>query len=204
MTTKRYVPQGIGPTGRTATYVIAASDAPAHVKAQADYAMPNAGADLGVVVNTAYNDSYLSVLLSEGTFNISTPIIPINYTRLEGQGRLTTLKAVSNVDIISKVGTVIYFELVHLNIDGDKATRTGNLYGVNLGDSDYGLFEDILVENCCFRGASISGDYNIINNCWFVSNTEVANGDGLIMVVETIILFLTVWLFKTGKLDLRF
>ncbi len=60
------------PTGRSASYVIAASDAPAIWKAQADYVMPSASADLGAIVNTEKGLGYQNIHLSQGNFKQDT------------------------------------------------------------------------------------------------------------------------------------
>jgi parallel beta-helix repeat protein len=77
-------PNGINaPTGRTATYVIAASDAPANVKAQADYVCDGTADE--VEINAAINALPAGqaapviagggrIYLTEGIFHISSPI----------------------------------------------------------------------------------------------------------------------------------
>ena len=62
------------PTGRTASYVIAAYDAPTNVRAQSDYPMPSAGADLSAVIIATIAAGNRNIQLTEGTFAISNTI----------------------------------------------------------------------------------------------------------------------------------
>jgi len=73
------------PTGRTATYVIAASDAPAHVKAQADVVCDGTGDQSEI--NTAIIAASTvggTVQLSAGRFTINAPIVPKDDVWLKG------------------------------------------------------------------------------------------------------------------------
>lgn len=110
------------PTGRAATYVIAASDAPANVKAQADYPMPNAGADVGAIVNAAIASGYYSINLSQGTFkNSTTLVMSVDGISFSGQGNTTILTPSADVDVISV--TADYVHLSNFKIEGDKGAR---------------------------------------------------------------------------------
>lgn len=77
------------PTGRTATYVIAASDAPAHVKAQADYACTGVGATDATYINALISaaPTYgLSIYFTNGTYTDIPLVIAKDYITLRGAG----------------------------------------------------------------------------------------------------------------------
>ena len=73
------------PTGRTASYVIAASDAPASVKAQADVVCTGTADD--VVIQAAVTAGYKNIYLTEGEFNFTNPVVITNRTWLHGAGQ---------------------------------------------------------------------------------------------------------------------
>jgi hypothetical protein len=80
------------PSGRTATYVIAASDATAQEKAQADYVMPSSSADVGIIITNAIAlyGTNTWVQLTCGIFEISTQVIMnVAGVRLSGSGNGT-------------------------------------------------------------------------------------------------------------------
>jgi len=84
------------PTGRGATYVIAASDAPAGVKAQADItASANLSADIAVAAGLGYTD----ILLTEGAFTSTADItVPAN-TTLRGTNKSTSVITFSGASV---------------------------------------------------------------------------------------------------------
>lgn len=98
------------PTGRTATYVIAASDAPAGIKAQADYVCDGTADNVEIQAAIDALPTYVTgdkrggvVHLSIGNFYISSSISMKQYATLEGEGwRATTIRAANalNADMI--------------------------------------------------------------------------------------------------------
>jgi len=125
---------------RSATYVVAASDAPAHVIAQADYVCDGTADDVQIqaaidalpvptVIYTNMIEGGGKVLLSGGQFNISTPIeIDRPSMTLEGMGRAqTSLKLINNADcdVIQYDSTawaegLYQVHLKNFQIDGDR------------------------------------------------------------------------------------
>lgn len=90
------------PVGRSATYVVAASNAPAHVKAQADYVCD--GTDDNVEIQVALNALPAGggvVQLTAGTFTLSANIVAYgSYRTLQGTGSATIIKATTDVVVI--------------------------------------------------------------------------------------------------------
>ena len=175
------------PTGRTATLVVAASNAPAASKAQADYVCD--GTADNVEIQAAINALPVTgglVELSGGTFNIAGSLIVTNtnFTGgsgiwLKGSGRNTTyLKQVASVDILQLTGTAIDF------VDYPKISDLYFLQAI------YGIFSghaikatavgELVVEDCGFgriNGAAIYLDgvrVARINNGYFDSSGQAA------------------------------
>ncbi len=117
------------PTGRTATYVVAASNAPAHVKAQADYTMPLATTDLGAIVNAAYALGYKDVQITEGNFALATSIQMIENSVFSGRGisSIITLANGANCDGITVTAGTGNYVIQSLMLVGNKANNaSGN------------------------------------------------------------------------------
>jgi hypothetical protein len=91
------------PTGRGATYVVAASDATATEKAQADYVCDGTADDVEIqAAFTALSANGGCINFSSGTFNISTTILLTrDSTTIRGQGT-------GNLAISADNGTMIY------------------------------------------------------------------------------------------------
>ena len=150
------------PTGRTATYVIAASDAPAIVKAQADKTCDGTADD--VQIQEALTAGYLNIWLSQGTFNISTTLRYQNhYQNLIGSGRTATvlyLSSGSDCTVIAGNGatTLTQCGIGSLLIDGNKTNNaSGN--GVDFtGLTSYHI-KDVVISNCKQHGISTDGSY---------------------------------------------
>jgi hypothetical protein len=169
-----YITNLNAPTGRTATYVIAASDAPAHVKAQADIVAT------GVSDETIFNAAcaaYTDVMFY-GTLTGDAPFIithagGVNLSvRGNGFTSQLTLANGSNCDVL-QVGTlgnsVAHVLLSNFKVEGNKANQaSGNgilhtdvngtvdidrLYVSNIKqDGLYGTFNQ--VSNLFIRGAA--------------------------------------------------
>lgn len=77
----------VGPWGRGATYLVAASNAPAHVRAQADYICDGTADDVDInSALTAASTVGGKVLLSEGLFSITAKIVVPSTCALVGSG----------------------------------------------------------------------------------------------------------------------
>jgi hypothetical protein len=176
-------------TGRTATYVIAASDAPANVKAQADYVCDGTADD--VQIQAAIDAVAISgggiVQLSSGTFNIAATItigVTQDYISLIGSGRSATkLYLVTNTDSpVIKVGdwghTGGYTQFVHLGnflIDGNGANNDSDLAkGLWIDTAFDCLFENIYIQCTYGSGLFIDGQSGALatRGCLF-SNVHI-------------------------------
>jgi len=130
---------GVYATGRTATYVVAASNAPATWLTQSDYVMPNAGADLGAVINAAIALGYKVITTSEGIFSVTTTIL-LNDGGiiLRGQGirGRWELANNANVDMIQITESQVVLE--YLELRGNNAnniTSSGIVLKTNAVDT---------------------------------------------------------------------
>jgi len=150
---------GIGSTAapvvRTATIVVAASDASAKSKAQADYVCD--GTDDQVEIQAAIDALPASggkVVLSEGTYNISDTItVASNNITLTGQGYEATklfLVNATNKPFFDIDATDIRIGRIYF--DGNKANQTaGN------GLIQIGVVERIVIDHCKFENAYLAG-----------------------------------------------
>ncbi len=114
-------------TGRTATLVVAASDATAAEKAQADYVCDGTADD--VEIQAAVNASE-EVKLSTGTFNISNKITIPSNRQIVGSGVATRVTLANNVD------DVVFINSDYTNASGGNTNiviRDMLIDGNNLG-----------------------------------------------------------------------
>jgi hypothetical protein len=137
------------PTGRTATYVIAAYNSNAEDKAQSDYTMPTANADIGVIVNAAYTAGKIDVHLDNGDFKVATKIVgSVSNGNLKGSnwgGTTLTLANGVNDDVISISSGVSLFVISDLSIDANKTNQSG---GNGINDSGSGTrIENVRIVN---------------------------------------------------------
>lgn len=160
------------PTGRGATYVIAASDAPAHVKAQADAIVTT---DLGAVINAATSAGYRDIQIGEGLTDASFPVVTsinvVENLELGGKYSATVLTLAADVDMFT--GSVVtYNTRIHdLRLNGKNDTRTaGN--GFNLTNY-HGAFHNIWAENFTNNGFLLTdSDLVRFDNVWSQENSE--------------------------------
>ncbi len=190
------------PPTRAATLVIAASNASAPFKAQADYVC--LGADDDVVINAAIAALPAAggkIILSEGVFTNSGPIKITKPLVIQGQGMsngnvveftntgITTIMLSAlgdnNVDVIRKDPlswgnntTSWHTEIRDLCIDGNKAGQTSAGNGITM-DYLHNDFHNVKVYNCYSHGfnASANGgaDYGK-NYIWMQYCQAVRNG----------------------------
>lgn len=124
------------PTGRTASYVVAASNAPAHVKAQADYVCD--GTNDEVEIQNALTADAGGKILLYGTFskgNIAGIAIPSD-TVLDLQGKLRLIDNVGDSPVIfASSGTTNITITGNGILDGNKSGQTTTAGIVAMGIS---------------------------------------------------------------------
>ncbi|MHB8085427.1 MAG: glycoside hydrolase family protein [Dehalococcoidia bacterium] len=170
-----YLPENL--LSGTATYFIAASDATATEKAQADVICD--GKVDQVEINAAITAGYKHIVLSSGTFITSAPIKFISNLWLQGQGPGTIIKIAGDYSGIS-VTSCTYITLSDLKVDGNsKNTGVGShaIY-FHTGCSEF-TDRDIQVVNShsfslMFQGCS----YGSVDNIYCSSATG-AGHDGV-------------------------
>jgi len=151
---------------RTATYVVAASDAPAHVKAQADYLCDETADDVQIqaaVDALSTGRTWIETVKCTGGFSISAAIIPPAYTRLDLTEAELTLAAGANCHIIN--GAVDYISIVGGILDGNKANQTGGNVGLlTLFTTNYGEVKGTRIVDAYYAGFMMKGDHNQVTN----------------------------------------
>lgn len=173
---------------RTATLVIAASDSPAILKAQADYTCT--GTNDETIINNAIAELTLGGLLylHPGNFYIGSPILISKTITLQGSGVGTAsaptaisgssiqLHAGSNCDMIQVDGngTIIQFpQLRDFRLNGRKSVQTsGN--GIHfIADLSDCMVENLFIYDCKESGIKgAAGWYMHYNNIWSEYNDK--------------------------------
>ncbi len=169
-------------TGRTATYVIAASDAPYPVKAQADEVLPATGAQTLINASLA---AYRNVFISGGTASnvyISAPILlpDTNDFSLTSNHVWIRLSDNANCVMIQKTtpdSTNYRGNLVGLNITGNKANNPTGSYGI-----DATGFEHLNIGDCYISSTKGTGVYGLTDvthtaNGLYLDNVQISNTD---------------------------
>jgi len=151
---------------RGADYVIAASNASAIWKAQANYVM-SSGEDIGAkatAVMAGLDSSYGGVLLcSPGLFNQATPVYypDLNFITLKGCGPSSTtfqLGANANCVMVARAtpGTTRYRNRIKgIGLDGNKANNATGTYGI-----DATGMESLVVSDARIYDTKSHGLYN--------------------------------------------
>jgi hypothetical protein len=149
---------------RTATYVVAASDAPAHVKAQTDYVCD--GVDDQVEIQAAIDALPAGggrIVLLEGTYNCAAQISIDGKSNIEliGVGYPTLDFATSPADTFS-----LYFEVSGVTNGAIRGLRIINsTKSAIIGLGTKVTIEDNIIENATLQGINMQGeDIAIINN----------------------------------------
>ena len=177
-------------TGRTATYVIAASDSPAHVKLQADYTMPSATADVGVIIEAAKTAGYRSIHFSQGNFAAST-YWNLNATMLDigGEGESTIVTVSDSADIGSLVyATANNFRIHDLVLDGNGSNQSTCTALIRL-KANGNRVERVKIQNTYGTTPSImydTGGYDWITDCRFVDAGSLTSSTGGAPVVTEV------------------
>lgn len=121
-------PQGVFVPPRTATLVVAASNASAKSKAQADYVCDGVADD--VEINAAIGAltagrTWIETVKLGGHFSISNPISLPDYTRLDISEADIKLANGANCNMITNTGSA-YIEIIGGGtLDGNRANQTG-------------------------------------------------------------------------------
>jgi hypothetical protein len=149
--------------GRASTIIIAASNSTANSKACADYICD--GVDDQVEINTAItglSSSGGTVLLLEGTYNISATINTVNNLTLKGQGNGTKLYLVSGrstaVNMIS--ANSINITICDLLLDGNASNQTqycNSIYAFRY--DSFSSWACTSIVNCIFQNHKGYGIY---------------------------------------------
>ncbi len=168
---------------RGATYVVAASDAPAHVKAQADYVCD--GTADQVEIQAALNALPAgggTARLSEGTFTITDTLTPSSHNHLQGSGAGVTVINVVNTWAGSQwvvIGSATLGSHEDIEIEGITFDATGADAQKNcIGAEGYYHSDDIRVHDCDFLSTTISGNPLATNttDAYFGKVVDVGGG----------------------------
>jgi len=172
------------PTGRTATLTVAANDASATVKNQADYVCDGTADNVQIqAALDALPDGGGEVALSEGTFNISAPIevykasVSFRNTVLRGRGFGATrifLSDNSNCNMIEFVGgaqDIGFLYLMDMTLNGNRDNQTSGHGYFSENPAGGGNTYDTRIRNIFFlyckgSGFYITGGWGVmIDNC---------------------------------------
>lgn len=181
-------------TGRSVTYMVAASNAPDYIKEQADYVCDGTADNIEIqaaidacptptVVYTNMIEGGSTILLSMGTFNIAASIV-INQPAIHllGMGTAaTTLKAVTNLndtiielDSSSYANGLYHTHLKDFTVDGDKTNQSASGTAINFSGARASSFENIQILHCkdygFYADAAVKAcDWVVFKNCYVVS-----------------------------------
>jgi len=156
---------------RSATYVVASSDAPAHVKAQADYVCDGTADDVEIqAAIDALPAGGGKVVLSEGIFNVNAGITIGDNTHIEGLGWNTILRVVpstfpDNVSVL-KFNLASKSKISNLHIDGEWDNgRIDNDHGIEFAGTTDCSVDSVYIEQCRGQGiVTSSATRGIISN----------------------------------------
>lgn len=167
--------------GRTATYTVAASDAPAHVKAQADYICDGIADE--EEIQSAISASPAgggTVMLSAGTFNISAEIQPVSNLRITSHGAY--LRAVPGFGPIFRDPTHPTFDRVeidHLTVELDPTYADAQFCMLTLTHS---RIHHNLIYNRGDEGIQVAGQHVSIDHDMIINTVPSADCGGAILV----------------------
>ena len=168
------------PSGRSATYVIADSDSPAQVKAQADVVCDGVADEVQIqAAIEALPHSGGSIKLF-GHFVLSAPLTPATWqsayalVKIEGEGiggggiggGPTTRIALANganCNIFNDNGTHGLMEFDSIYFDGNKTNQAGGTYAINLTAANVRLFDVIVVNS---YDCAIGGVGGVLTGSW--------------------------------------
>ena len=182
-------------TGRTATYVVAASNAPPHIKAQADYVCTgNSAIDVPIIQAELNNGG--DFRFTQGLFTFDAQVVDatrkaifivVDNTTISGAGQNVTTIKLANAQTAS--GGDNYLALFYstsdynvtisdMRIDGNKANQTAgglNWELINIVGGGQYTFDKLQLMNSCGDGIDCDGGQAInINSCIGTSNNGAA------------------------------
>jgi hypothetical protein len=171
------------PTGRTATYVVAANDAPAHVKAQADEVLTGAG------MQTRIN----AVLTALNVTGIHQSLVLFGSFTCDGQ-----INAVSNVDVeLVGIITVASDSNIHgIEFDGTVNPITNSIWrninlvrsGTTNGSQIYGIhFTGTINHTVQLLSPTITNSIDSTGADCYSAGLMIGNGSGTYYVTEPFI-----------------
>ena len=108
-------------TGRGASYVIAANDAPSLWASQSDTKLATAATDVAPVVEAAWALGYI-VLLSPGNFTVSSDFTGVSGCELRGCGKSTILNWDHTLASVFTMTNLTYFRLQDFTVTIDSST----------------------------------------------------------------------------------
>jgi len=152
---------------RSATLVVAASDASANSKAGADYVCDGIADDVEIQAAVGALAIGGKTLLSEGTFTTTAAInFGVSNVVLEGQGASTVVKAGAAIDLFTCTAGINNVTIKNLKLDGNAiGTR-----GINFSQIDDLRVESIEVDDFATDGIRLAGTPNRriwIESCHF-------------------------------------
>lgn len=177
---------------RSVSLVVAASNAPAQVKAQADYVCD--GVDDDVQIQSAL-DIVDRVVITEGEFKTTSTITMNNANHLVGQGKGEVTKIVAQLNIGSVIDIPTGNNRVHVENMQIQGPAEANMVGISLDGPNWVVLRDLnfnyldvgiytkdndgnttVFENCSMSNFRTAGMY--INGCnqLYIYNLHVASG----------------------------
>lgn len=171
----------LGGVARSATLVVAASDAASDSIAGADFRCDGTADD--VQIQAAWDAMTAAgivgtVQLSEGTFTLAASINREHQPHsLIGQGRYSTILTLVNGvddDVIKDDGTAVFGGLIaHLGIDGNSAGQTAG-HGIHLSNTWDVLVDDVSITDCKQHGFYNEGaSRSTLRDSWIRLNKGV-------------------------------
>jgi|TARA_Y100000310_G_C20694565_1_gene824632 hypothetical protein len=172
---------------RTATKVVAASDASQSFIDMSDYQCDGTADDVQIQqAIDALPSGGGRIMLTEGTFTLGAQItLPAAPVRLEGQGQgstIVTCKNSFNTDMFlvgasDDQGTVLG-SIGHMTIDGNSGNQTSGS-GIRQQSGNRFTISRCYITNCKEHGIYIEGvdgsfrsDYTIVHACWVHANLK--------------------------------
>jgi len=151
---------------RSATLVVAASNATAAEKAGADYVCDGTGDEVEIngAIAALASANGGRVQLSSGTFTLANPIVmSTNYTSVAGQGIWATVITLANGAncsgfIYTGTANVQFFSLERLKFDGNVSHNSGG-YGIYIAPTAAGTFWDFYARDVYVENVGVDGFY---------------------------------------------
>lgn len=169
--------------------IIAASNAPTRIKDVANYVCDGTSDEAQITEAITSLTTGGSILLSEGTFNISDNISMLSNISLNGTGYATILKLADDINKNIIMGTNLSnIQIQNLQIDGNKANNSyqndeDSQNGILVQEWYNSLINNILIQNCVSDGirlipetgtSSSQNQASILSN--IISKSNAKNG----------------------------